>query len=205
MLDVMQPTVDSQPVRDELFRRIGRNVVNFQYLEATLRSMVPTLYNKSTVGELQARQNEVSPKQDKSTFGNLVSSYHDRLSRSKEVLNETVPDEGLSEPTLTFGFSIEVTEETAAQRRSALVNLVAERNRLVHEDLLNVDLKSREECEQLSARLDKQYTRIRRHLDHFNSLRTNFQEMAAEFGRLLESDEFRALLSGERRDPDSLT
>jgi len=201
----MQPTVDSQPVRDELFRRIGRNVVNFQYLEATLRSMVPTLYNKSTVGELQARQNEVSPKQDKSTFGNLVSSYHDRLSRSKEVLNETVPDEGLSEPTLTFGFSIEVTEETAAQRRSALVNLVAERNRLVHEDLLNVDLKSREECEQLSARLDKQYTRIRRHLDHFNSLRTNFQEMAAEFGRLLESDEFRALLSGERRDPDSLT
>lgn len=144
------------------------------------------------------------PKQDKSTFGNLVSSYHDRLSRSKEVLNETVPDEGLSEPTVTFGFSIEVTEETAAQRRSALVNLVAERNRLIHEDLLNVDLKSREECEELSARLDEQYTRIRRYLDYLNSLRTNFREMAAEFGRLLESDEFRALLSGERGDPDSL-
>ena len=200
----MQPTVDSQSARDELYRRIGRNVVNFQYLEATLRSMVPTLYNKSTLKELQAPQSEVSPKQEKSTFGNLVSSYHDRLARSKELLNETVPDEGLDEPTLTFGFSIEVTEETAAQRRSALVNLVAERNRLIHEDLLNVDLKSREECEELSARLDEQYTRIRRHLDHFNSLRTNFQEMAAEFARLLESDEFRALLSGERENPDSL-
>src|SRR5215204_4459050 len=104
MLDVMQPTADSQPERDELFRRIGRNVVNFQYLEATLRRMVPTLYNKSTVEELQARQNEVSPKQDKSTFGNLVSSYHDRLSRSKEVLNETVTDEVLAEPTLAYGF-----------------------------------------------------------------------------------------------------
>jgi alanyl-tRNA synthetase len=200
----MQPTVDSQSARDELYRRIGRNVVNFQYLEATLRSMVPMLYNKSTLKELQAHQSEVSPKQEKSTFGTLVSSYHERLSRSKELLNENVPDEGLDEPTLTFGLSIEVTEETAAQRRSALVNLVAERNRLIHEDLLNVDLKSREECEELSARLDEQYTRIRRHLDHFNSLRTNFQEMAAEFGRLLESDEFRALLSGEREDPDSL-
>jgi len=200
----MQPTVDSQSARDELYRRIGRNVVNFQYLETTLRSMVPMLYNKSTLKELQAHQSQVSPKQEKSTFGNLVSSYHDRLSRSKEVLNETVPDEGLDEPTLTFGFSIEVTEETVAQRRSALVNLVAERNRLIHEDLLNVDLKSCEECEELSARLDEQYTRIRRHLDHFNSLRTNFQEMAAEFGRLLESDEFRALLSGERENPDSL-
>jgi alanyl-tRNA synthetase len=131
----MQPTVDSQSARDELYRRIGRNVVNFQYLEATLRSMVPMLYKKSTLKELQAPQSEVSPKQEKSTFGNLVSSYHDRLSRSKELLNETVPDEVLVEPTLTFGFSIEVTEETAAQRRSALVNLVAERNRLIHEDL----------------------------------------------------------------------
>lgn len=190
--------------RDELFRRIGRNVVNFQYLEATLRSMVPTLYNKSTVEELQALQNEASAKQDKSTFGNLVTAYHDRLSRSKKVLDETVPDEVLFEPTLTFGFTIEVTEETAAQRRSALVNLVAERNRLIHEDLLNVDLNSTEECEELSARLDEQYMRIRRHLDHLNSLRTGRQEMAAEFRRFLESDEFRALLSGEREDPDSL-
>jgi alanyl-tRNA synthetase len=197
----MQPTVDSQSARDELYRRIGRNVVNFQYLEATLRSMVPMLYNKSTLKELQAHQNEVSPKREKSTFGNLVSAYHDRLSRSKKVLNETVPDEVLAEPTLAYGFTIDVTAETAAQRKIALVNLVAERNRLIHEDLLNVDLKSREECEELSAQLDEQYTRIRRHLDQLNSLRTNFQQIAAEFGRLLESDEFRALLSGEREDP----
>jgi hypothetical protein len=196
----MQPTVDSQSARDELYRRIGRNVVNFQYLEATLRSMVPMLYNKSTLKELPAHQSDLSPKQEKSTFGNLVSSYHKRLSRSKELLNETVPDEGFAEPTLTFGFSIEVTEETAAQRRSALVNLVAERNRLVHEDLLNVNLNSSEECEELSARLDEQYTRIRRYLDHLNSLRTNFQEMAAEFGRLLESGEFLALLNSKRND-----
>jgi len=193
----MLPIVESQSARDELFRRIGRNVVNFQYLEATLRSMVPKLYNKLTITELQARQNEASPKRDKSTFGNLVSAYHDRLSRSKELLDETVSDEVLSEPTLTFGFSIDVTPETAAQRRSALVNLVAERNRLIHEDLLNVNLNSSEECEELSARLDEQYTRIRRYLDHLNSLRTNFQEMAAEFGRLLESDEFLALLKRE--------
>lgn len=58
----MQPAVDSQFARDELYRRIGRNVVNFQYLEATLRSMVPMLYNKSTLKELQAHQREVSPK-----------------------------------------------------------------------------------------------------------------------------------------------
>ena len=51
-----------------------------------------------------------------------------------------------------------------------------------------------------SARLDEQYTRLRRHLDYLNSLRTGFQEMAAELGRLLESDEFLALLRAECDD-----
>ena len=116
-----------------------------------------------------------------------------------------MPDEVLAERTCTYGFSIDETPEPAEQRKIALINLVAERNRLIHQDLLNVDLTSREECEELSARLDEQYTRIRRHLDYFNSLRTNLQELSVVFRRLLESPEFRALLSGEREDPDSLT
>ena len=163
----MQPTVDSQSARDELYRRIGRNVVNFQYLEATLRSMVPMLYNKSSLKELQAHQSEVSPKQEKSTFGNLVSSYHDRLSRSKELLNETVPDEGLVYQSISLGNQVD--EGSPPLRCRFLRHFYTEPKcqRWFSEDLLNVDLKSREECEELSARLDEQYTRIRRHLDHF--------------------------------------
>lgn len=61
----MQPTVDLQTSRKELFRRIGRNVVNFQYLEATLRSMIPALYNHGTLRELPANQDEVSRKHKK--------------------------------------------------------------------------------------------------------------------------------------------
>ena len=118
----------------------------------------------------------------------------------KNVEDEALPDDMLSEPTLTFLVRLEVTQETAAQRKRALMKLVAERNRLIHKDLLSVDLNSREECEELSARLDDQYTRLRRHLDYLNSLRTGFQEMAAEFGRLLESDEFLELLRGGHED-----
>lgn len=192
----MNYAVDSQTARDELFRRIGRNVVNFQYLEATLRSMIPALSNKGTVKELQTNQEEVSRKHKKASLGDLANAYHDRV-YGKSVADDAPPDEVLSEPTFGFSVHLEVTEETAAQRKRALVKLIAERNRLIHEDLLSVDLNSREECEELSARLDEQYTRIRRYLDHLNSLRTGFREMATEFGRFLESDEFLALLSGE--------
>ena len=68
--------------------------------------------------------------------------------------------------------------------------MVGERNRLIHEDLLKVDLDSRVECEELSARLDEQYIRIRRQLDYLNSLRIRHREMTEEFKRLLESKEF---------------
>jgi hypothetical protein len=195
----MQPAIDSQTARDDLFRRIGRNVVNFQYLEATLRSMIPALYNRGTLKELQANQDEVSRKHQKAALGDLANAYHERV-YGKNVEDEAMPDDMVSEPTFAFSVRLEVTQETAVQCKRALMKLVAERNRLIHKDLLSVDLNSRKECEELSARLDEQYTRLRRHLDYLNSLRTGFQEMAAELGRLLESDEFLELLRGGRDD-----
>jgi hypothetical protein len=115
----------------------------------------------------------------------------------ENIADEQLPDEVPVEPTVTFGFHIEVSKEKAAERKRALKKLIKERNRLVHQDLLNIDLNSREECEELSARLDEQYTKIRRYLDHLNSVRTNLREMSAEFARLLQSEEILALLSGE--------
>ena len=192
----MQSTIDSQTARDELFKRIGRNVVNFQYFEATLRIMIPALYMQGTLKELQAKQDEVLRKYKKATLGALANAYHERV-YGKNVEDEALPDERLSEPRFAFSLHLELTQEAAAQHKRALMMLIVERNRLIHEDLLSVNLKSREECQELSARLDEQYTRIRRHLDYLNSLRTGFQELASEFGRLLESDEFLALLRGE--------
>ena len=195
----MQRTIDSHSARDELFRRIVRNVVNFQYLEATLRSMIPALYNKGTLKELQANQDGLSRKDKKSSLGDLANAYHERV-YGKNIADEALADEVLSEPTFAFSVHIEVTPEKVVQRKRALGKLIAERNRLIHKDLLNVDLNSREECEELSARLDEQYIRIRRYLEYLNSLRTSFREMVAEFGRLLESDEFLALLRRECDD-----
>lgn len=195
----MQPIVNSQHARDEVFRRIGRNVVNFQYLEATLRSLIPVLSNKGTVKELQANQDELSRKFKNSTLGVLANAYNERA-YGKSVAEEPLPDEVLPEPILAFSSRLEVTSETAAEYKRALVNLITERNRLIHSDLLSIDLNSREQCEELSARLDEQNIRIRRYLEHLNSRRTGFQEAAETFRHLLESDEFLALLRGDCDD-----
>jgi len=184
----MQPTVDSQTARDELFRRIGRNVVNFQYVEATLRTIIPVLSNKGTLEELQANQDEVSRKHERATLGNLAKSYNER------VYGKNLEDEALPDEVLAFSSHIDVTPDKVAQWKRALAELVAERNHLIHKDLLSVDLDSREECEELSARLDEQYIRIRRQLEHLNSIRTAFGE---GLRRLFESGKLLALLRGD--------
>lgn len=195
----MQPTADTQTARDELFRRIGRNVVHFQYLEATLRSMIPALYNQGTLQELQANRDEISRKHEKVTLGTLANAYHERV-YDKKVEDEAPPDGMVSEPGFVLSVRLDVTPERAAQRKLALMDLVAERNRLIHKDLLTVDLNSREACEEFSARLDEQYLRIQRQLEYLNSLRTRFRDMAVEFERFLDSEEFLALLRGERSE-----
>ena len=192
----MQPTVESQSARDELFRRIGRNVVAFQYLEDVLRSLIPKLSNKLTLRELQTGQDKVSRKHTKSMLGELAGDYHQKV-YSKNVADETVSDEVSSEPTLALGFHIEVPPETEAERKRDLMNLIDERNQLIHKDLVSIDLDSREECEEFSERLDQQYAWIRRWLDHLYSVRTRVRE---GFLGLLESDEFLAVLKGERDD-----
>src|SRR5262245_2725406 len=101
----MQPTVDSQTARDELFRRIGRNVVNFQYVEATLRTIIPVLSNKGTLEELQANQDEVSRKHERATLGNLAKSYNER------VYGKNLEDEALPDEVLAFSSHIDVTPD----------------------------------------------------------------------------------------------
>ena len=114
-LGVMQSTVESQSPRDELFRRIGRNVVNFQYLEATLRDMLPALTNKGTLKELQANQDEVSRKHKKSSLGDLANAHHERV-YGKSVADEALSDELLSEPMFAFSVQVEVTPEKVFPR-----------------------------------------------------------------------------------------
>jgi len=194
----MAPTTDLQSARDELLRRIGRNVVNFQYLEATLRSMVPALSTKGTLSELQIRQTELARKHKKSSLGELANVYHKSVFR---VPCEDLPDNAPSEPTLAFSVQIESTPDDVAKQKRALASLVVERNRLIHKDVLSVDLTSKEQCEALSTRLDEQNTRILQQLDLLNSFRSGLRDAAEELSRFIESEEFLAVRRGERDDP----
>jgi hypothetical protein len=183
--------------RDKLFWRVGRNVVNFQHLEATLRSMIPSLSSEGRLSQLPIRQHELVRKLAKSSLGNLATAYLEKAFRPR---GETSLDDHALEPALAHSVWLETTREGVAAQKRALRSLVAERNRLVHKDLLSVDLNSPEQCEALSARLDEQNIRLRQQLNELNAFRAGLREMAEELKMFLESQEFAKLLQGESAD-----
>lgn len=136
---VTKTNVKSQSSRDELFRRIGRKVVACQYLEATLRSMIPALSNKGTLKELKANHKEVAHKHKTSSLGKLANAYQQNV-YAKIDPDKVQADESLFEPRLASWVQIEVTPQKVASRKRALNKLIEEKNRLIHKDLLSVDL-----------------------------------------------------------------
>lgn len=185
--------------RDALLRRVGRNVVNFQYLEATLRNMIPSLHTEGTPRDIQSRLDATARRYKKSSLGDLADVFIGTV-LPKHKADDCDAAEITDEFSIRQSVTIEATPDVAAQHRRELLKLVVERNRLVHRDLLSVDLDSQEQCEQLSERLDEQNDRIRKHLADLNSLREAHLEALTHFSRYIESAEFMSALGGKCND-----
>ena len=71
-----------------------------------------------------------------------------------------------------------------------------ERNRLVHQDLLRVDLSSDEACRTEIARLDEQDERIRQQIQELKQLRQMQESAISAFISFLASPEFMQALQG---------
>lgn len=146
--------------RDELLRRIGRNVVNFQFLESILRDMIPTLSLQTTYPSKHAQSVKTKQKAKKDTLGILAGTFLDGVFYSSNVdVAESI--EEVHEITLTSKFQIDADTEKIAERKKGLLRLVVERNKLIHREVLKVDLNSEEQCQCLSEKLDEQNDRIR--------------------------------------------
>jgi len=192
----MKTTSIDQSPRDEVLRRIGRNLVNFQYLEATLRSMIPSLASEGTLIDWQSNITATAQRHKKSSLGDLAGTFMKGIFSNPE----DTTDESASEAKFRMSFQVETTPEQEAEQRRTLLKLVAERNRFIHRDVLTVDLTSPEQCALLGARLDEQNERIRAQLTFLNSLLQAHRKALEEFVRFMQTDEFMSVLQGHEDD-----
>lgn len=142
--------------RDEAFRKIGRNVVNFQRMEAMLKLLVKLSGISGSASELEAKARKWHESVDRTSMGSLVKSLFESVfAEPREVAS---PEE-VQEPWLSFRLVIELDESDNEQLKEALEMIVQERNVLVHQMLAKTDFQSVESCHELGKLLDQQRER----------------------------------------------
>lgn len=181
----MEPNVPSQNQIDEIERKIGRNVLLFQRLEAVLKFMLTHGSHASYVSEIQVHHERKLASIGKQTLGKLVGQFNASvLSSSGEKTNE--PGK-LREPWISFDFKVESDSSFTSELERSLDLVVAERNELIHQLLPWIDLTSTQGTRAAIEYLDQQYEKALPIYEQLKVLATDLSDLKQSLAEHLTS------------------
>ena len=160
--------------RDRALRAVGRNLVNFQRLEALLKVLIGFEGARGPASAVLERMKMRNAKRLKLTLGNALQEWL-RVVGSNDSQSPTTPD--LFEPWVEMSVGLPLEERYFEMNALELEALARERNNLVHQDLVNIDFDSNEACESLASMLDVQNARINHQVSHLAPAIETIREM----------------------------
>ncbi len=184
----MNESVDIEAVRAEALRKLGRTIVNFSKIEAAFKYLLSVSQLEGTEKTLsdQLRRNQTRLR--KQTLGKLVQEFH------KNILGDTSqsepkPDFSGTGISLSFKVTYNNPDFLKIQKRT-LASIVAERNKLIHQELAFIDTSSVEDCHNLITLLDEQNPRLLAQLEELRWLIEYLRETLKAFKDLSKSPDF---------------
>lgn len=174
-------------VRDEVFRKIGRNLLKFQNIEHLLKAIITTSSFSGFVSELE--NNFLRKKEDIHTksMGLLIRQYLENT-YAEENYSEKFDSE-ITEPYFSTKLSFSIDAEYLEMKKQSLQTLVDERNNLVHHLLLKIDLHSVESCLAMNEYLDYQREKQNIEEEELKSILKNISDTWAELKAFYDSEE----------------
>jgi len=167
-------TPELQSALDETLRKIGRNILYFQRMEAIIKYLVSHSSTEGTASSLKENHEKNINSVSQKTMGNLVKDLF--ASVYAEKCAEEPIAEDMDEAFINISFKIDADPEHIEQRKLALERIVSERNLLIHQSLSRFDTTSIESCRILSATLDEQAERVRPELENLRALANALRE-----------------------------
>jgi hypothetical protein len=171
---------------NEMLRRIGRNLLNFQKIEALLKFLLAYGRISGPMREFASIREAQVAATSRKMMGALVRTLADGM-LSDTGGNDELPGDA-RQPWLHFRVAFEPAEPFADLRRD-LEALVLERNELVHNFLPKWDAKSVEATRRLSEDLDVQRERLIPVYNRLSNLVTTLQDGAKAHAEFLASPE----------------
>lgn len=159
---------DHETAVDEVLRKIGRNILTFQRMEAMLKHLISRSRLEGTAESLRADHENAIDAVSRQTMGTLVKGFVSTVYGTPE--EKPSSDEEIDEVWFSLSFKIEASPEEVEQRRATLNSIVEERNNLVHQMLGQFDQTSLESCQAFGAQLDAQAEKVRPEFEALRSL-----------------------------------
>ncbi len=171
---------------NEVYRKIGRNVVLFQVLESYLKYIVANGSISGYASEIKAKQAEHISCVKKKTMGTLVGKYVEHIDPDYEKPPEP---EVLTEPHFSINFRLEPDQSFYETKKQDLAELVDERNELVHNLLPEFNKNSEESCRMLEEKLDRQCEKIRSEIGQIEPVARTIKETRKKMADFFNSEE----------------
>jgi len=182
-------TVDPTASRDEVLRKIGRNVVLFQELENVLKFLASLQHPSTPMGKVRAAGDERTESIRVKTLGQVAGQVVAELFATSDA--QASAPEAITEPWLSFSFRIALDQGAIEDSRRKLKALIEERNDLVHHLLSRWNLRDAESCNALSIELDQQRLKIILEIERFRAYANGVGEMAKELQAFIDSEDGR--------------
>ena len=187
----MTNSTENHKLKEEVLRKIGRNVVNFQKIEAMLKQLIVNSSFKGPVREIKARLEDKKNSIDRYSMGTLTREYFKMFPYESEDFHD-YPEER-EESWMSLSVSIENKDGSIPKHKKAISFMVSERNRLIHQMLVNFDPDSIDSCQKLIVELDEQNQIISREYTNIQSL----GKALSEAKKQLFSDMYANTINGD--------
>lgn len=183
----MNPDLDG--LRNEVLRKIGRNVVLFQQLEVMLKLLVTHGGFSGYARDLEDIKKQHKAKVMKQTLGQVAGQFLENTYGEYPETDDELPELKEKGGHISFSFRIESDEDYYLKTKENLTKIVKERNDLIHNFLLNFNLDKIERLREAEHYLDIQREALLPEHDKVKQYLQALDEGNKEIAKLIVSGE----------------
>jgi hypothetical protein len=183
----MNPDLDD--LRNEVLRKIGRNVVLFQQFEVMLKLLVTHGRFSGYARDLEDIKKQHKAKVMKQTLGQVSGQFLENTHGEYPETDDELPELKEKGGHISFSFRIESDEEYYLKTKENLAKIVKERNDLIHNFPLNFNLDKIEKLKEAEHYLDVQKESLLPEHDKVKQYLQVLDEGSKEIAKLIVSGE----------------
>ena len=182
-------TPDIEELRNEVLRKIGRNVVLYQQFEVMLKLLVSYGKFSGYVCDLQDTKENQKSRVMKQTLGQVAGQFLENTHGEYQEVNRELTELKEKKMHMSFSFQVQADEDYYMKTKENLAKIVKERNELIHNLPLNFNLNDIESLKEAEQYLDTQRENLLPEHDTVKQYLKTLDEARKELAEYIASGE----------------